>query len=192
MKLSLSVVGPGVLARSLHDHWRLFLAEGLVLSLLGLCAIVAPLIAGLAATVFFGWIFLMTGLAGLLFTFTTRGVPGFAWSFLSALIAVVAGGVLLWNPLAGLVTLTYVLVAFFLVDGAFMIMLALAYRRELSARWEWLLVNGLVDLVLAVVILTGLPGSLLWAFGLLIGVDMLFGGGTLAALALGARRTASR
>ncbi len=192
MKLSLSLGGPDLLTQSLQDHWRLFLAEGLVLSLLGLCAIVAPLIAGLAATVFFGWILLITGLAGLAFTVSARRVPGFGWSLLSALIAVAAGGMLLWNPLAGLVTLTYVLVAFFIIDGAFMIMLALDHRRELSARWEWILINGLVDLFLAGVILTGLPGAFLWAFGVLIGVDMLFGGGTLAAMALSARKTVSR
>jgi uncharacterized membrane protein HdeD (DUF308 family) len=172
----------------MHNHWRLFLIEGIVLGLLGLAAIIAPIIAGLAATVFFGWLFLIAGVVSLIITFKTRRTPGFIWSLLSAILAVIAGAVLLWNPLAGLVTLTYVLTAFFIIDGLFMIVLALTHRREQSAKWEWMLVNGVIDLFLAGVIVCGLPGTLLWAFGLVVGVDMMFGGGTLAAMALAARR----
>jgi uncharacterized membrane protein HdeD (DUF308 family) len=176
--------------RSLHDHWRLFLAEGLILGVLGLIAIAAPLFAGLAAAVLFGWLLLLAGIAGLVFTLRTRGAPGFVWSLLSAIIAAVAGAALLWNPVAGLVTLTYVLTAYFVIDGLFMIVFALSHRRDLSARWEWILVNGLVDLFLAGVIIAGLPGTLLWAFGLLIGIDLVFGGITLAAVAVAARKAA--
>jgi uncharacterized membrane protein HdeD (DUF308 family) len=174
----------------MHDHWRLFLIEGIVLGLLGLAAILAPIFAGLATTVFFGWLFLIAGVAGLIITFKTRSAPGFIWSLLSAIVAVIAGAILLWNPLAGLVILTYVLTAFFIIDGLFMIALALRHRRELSAKWEWMLVNGVIDLFLAGVVVCGLPGTLLWAFGLLVGIDMMFAGGALTAMALAARKTA--
>jgi uncharacterized membrane protein HdeD (DUF308 family) len=50
-----------------------------------------------------------------------------------------------------------------------------------------MMVNGVLDLVLAAVILSGLPGSLAWALGLLLGVDLLFGGTSLIAMALKAR-----
>ncbi len=180
------------LSKSLHDHWRVFLAEGILLIILGAAAIVVPFIAGVAATVFVGWVFLLAGILGLVATFRARGAPGFGWSLASAIAAIVAGGLLLWNPLQGLVTLTYVMVAFFIVDGIFIIILAISHRRELTGRWEWMLINGLIDLVLAGIIISGLPGTILWALGLLIGIDLVFGGSSLIAIALAARSSASR
>jgi len=176
------------LTKSIHDHWRLFLAEGIVLSVLGLAAIVVPPIAGLVATLFLGWLFLIAGVVGLVATLRARQAPGFGWSLLSALVAVIAGAVLLWNPLQGLVTLTYVLIAFFIVDGILVIGLAIAHRRQLSGKWEWMMVNGVIDLILAGIVISGLPGTLVWALGLLVGIDMVFGGASLIAMALEARK----
>jgi len=87
----------------------------------------------------------------------------------------------------GLVTLTYVLIAFFLIDGLTMVFLAVAHRRELSGRWQWLAFNGVIDLILAVIILGGLPASAAWALGLLLGIDLVFGGASLIAMALAAK-----
>jgi uncharacterized membrane protein HdeD (DUF308 family) len=181
----------GVLAKSAHDHWRMFLVEGIILLVLGAAAIVVPPLGGIAATIILGWLFLIGGIVGLVSTFGARQAPGFAWSLLSALVAVLAGGVLLWNPLAGLVTLTYVLIAYFIVDGILSIILAITHRRALSGRWEWMLINGIIDLVLAAVIISGLPGSVVWALGLLVGIDLVFGGASLIAMAMAARRASA-
>jgi uncharacterized membrane protein HdeD (DUF308 family) len=177
-----------VLKKSAHDHWRMFLAEGIVLLVLGAIAIVAPPLAGVATTIILGWLFLVGGIVGGISTFGARQAPGFAWSLLSALVAVIAGVVLLWNPVQGLITLTYVLIAFFIVDGVLIIALAITHRRALSGRWEWMMVNGIIDLVLAAVIISGLPGALLWALGLLVGIDLVFGGASMIAMALAARK----
>lgn len=176
------------LKKSLHHHWRMFLVEEIVLIVLGAAAIVVPPLGGIATTLFLGWLFLIGGIIGLVSTFGARQAPGFAWSLLSAVAAVIAGGVLLWNPLAGLVTLTYVLIAFFIADGVLIIGLAITHRRALSGRWEWMMVNGIIDLVLAAVIISGLPGALFWALGLLVGIDLVFGGLSLIAMALAARK----
>jgi uncharacterized membrane protein HdeD (DUF308 family) len=177
------------LRRSLHEHWRLLLVEGIILVVLGLAAILVPPLAGLTVTIFLGWLFLIGGVVGLVATVSARHAPGFGWALLSALVALLAGGALLWNPLQGLITLTYVLIAYFIVDGVLMISFAIAHRRELSGRWEWLMFNGVIDLVLAGIILTGLPASFTWALGLLVGIDLVFGGTSLIAMALAARRS---
>jgi uncharacterized membrane protein HdeD (DUF308 family) len=177
-------------AQSMHGHWRLLVAEGIALTILGLAAIILPPLAGLVATVFLGWLFFLAGIVGIIATVRARHAPGFGWSLLSACAALVAGGVLLWNPLRGLVTLTLVLTAFFIFDGIMIIALAIAHRRALSGKWEWMLANGVVDLILAAIIISGLPGTLVWALGLLVGVDMIFGGATLIAMALEARKLA--
>jgi len=178
------------LKRSIHDHWGLFLTEGIILSVLGFAAMLIPLLAGIVTTIFLGWLFLIAGAVGLVATLRARQAPGFVWSLLSALVALLVGGVLVWNPLRGLVTLTYVMIAFFVVDGIFIICYALAHRRELSGRWEWMMANGVVDLILAGVVIAGLPGTLIWALGLLLGIDLLFGGASLIVMALTARKEA--
>lgn len=173
--------------KSIAGHWRLFLAEGVVLIVLGLAAIIIPPLAGLATTIIIGWLFLIGGSVGLVASFGAHQAPGFGWSLFSAIVALLAGFVLLWNPWQGLATLTYVLIAFFIIDGILIIVLALEHRRELTGRWEWMMIGGVMDLVLAAIIISGLPGTLAWALGLLVGIDLVWGGISLIGMALSAR-----
>jgi uncharacterized membrane protein HdeD (DUF308 family) len=175
-------------AQSIHDHWKLLLVEGIILLALGILAIVVPPIASLAVAIFLGWLFLISGAVGLVTTFMMRGMPGFWWSLLSALLAVAAGIVLIARPVSGVLSLTYVLIVFFIIEGIASIMFALDHRRQLPGRWSWMLVSGIVDLVLAAIILADLPGSAAWAIGLLVGINMVMGGVALVAMALTARR----
>jgi uncharacterized membrane protein HdeD (DUF308 family) len=177
-------------ATSLHEHWVLFLVEGILLLVLGVLAIAIPQIATLAAEILFGWIFLAAGIAGLFTTFWMRAAPGFWWSLLSALLAIAAGIVLLLYPLSGALSLTLVLIVFFIIEGVASIMFALEHKRELSGRWGFMLLSGIVDLILAGIIFAGLPGTATWAIGLLIGINMVFGGAALIAMALHARDAA--
>jgi uncharacterized membrane protein HdeD (DUF308 family) len=179
------------MATSLSAHWRLFLTEGIVLLILGLAAVMIPPAATLAVAILIGWILLVSGVVGLISTFRMRGAPGFGWSLLSALVAVVAGVLLLARPLSGALSLTVVLTAFLIFEGVASIMMALTHRHGFSARWTLLLVSGIVDLILAAIIIAGLPGTAAWAIGLLVGINMVFGGSTLIAMALHARRGAA-
>src|SRR5450631_1690647 len=169
-------------------HWKAFLFEGIVLAVLGLAAMIVPPLASLAVTIFLGWMFLISGVAGLALTFWARQMPGFWWSLLSAALALVAGILLLAQPVQGTLTLTIVVGVYFIAEGVATIMYALEHRRELSERWSWLLVAGIMDLLIAALIITGLPGSALWAVGLLVGINLLFGGATLIGMALAARK----
>ena len=165
------------------------MAEGALLVVLGLAAIALPLFAGLTTAILLGWVLLVAGVVGLVATVRTRGAGAFAWSLLSACVALIAGLVLLINPVAGLVTLTYVLIVYFVADGVFSVAGALSHRRELAGRWEWMLVSGLVDFVLAAVIISGLPGSFFWVVGMLVGIDLVIGGVSLIGMASASRRT---
>ena len=175
---------------ALREHWVLFLVEGVVLLVLGAAAVVLPPIATLAVTILLGWLFLVSGILGLITTFWMRHAPGFWWSLLSAVLGIVVGAVLLASPLTGAFSLTLVLVAFFLVEGAVSIMFALDHKRELSGQWGWMLASGIIDLALAIMIFAGLPSTAAWAVGLLVGINMIFGGSALIAMALHARKSA--
>jgi len=175
------------LAQSIREHWVLFLIEGIVLVVLGILAVIIPVVATIAVTIFLGWLFLISGAVGLVTTFWARHAPGFWWSLLSAVLAIAAGIVLLAWPISGAVSLTLLLIVFFTIEGVLTIMYALEHKKDLSGRWGWMLVSGIIDLILAAIILAGLPGTAAWALGLLVGINMLFGGAALIAMALHAR-----
>jgi uncharacterized membrane protein HdeD (DUF308 family) len=174
---------------SIHEHWILFLIEGITLLVLGTLAIIVPPLATIAVDIFIGWLFLISGVAGLITTFGTRHAPGFWWSLLSALLAIAAGLVLLTWPVSGASSLTLLLIVFFFIEGIATIMYALEHKAELTGRWGWMMASGIIDLILGAIILLGLPGTAAWALGLLVGINMLFGGAALIAIALHARHT---
>jgi uncharacterized membrane protein HdeD (DUF308 family) len=177
-------------AKAIHEHWKMFLIEGIILVILGLIAIVIPPIATLAVTIFIGWLFLITGVVGLVTTFYMRGMPGFWWSLISAIIGIAAGVVLLGWPVSGVLSLTFVLIAFFVIEGIASIMYAIEHRNQLSSRWGWMLASGIVDLILAGIIFAGLPGTAAWALGLLVGINLVFGGTAMIGMALAAKEGA--
>jgi uncharacterized membrane protein HdeD (DUF308 family) len=177
------------MSAAVREHWKAFLIEGILLVILGFAAIVVPPLASLAVTIFLGWLFLISGIAGLALTFWARGMPGFWWSLISAVLGIVAGIILLARPVQGTLTLTIVVGAYFLAEGVTTIMYALEHKRELSERWSWLLVAGVLDILIAAMIIVGLPGSAEWAIGLLVGINLLFGGASLIGMALAARNS---
>lgn len=180
---------PGLNA-ALKQYSTLFIVEGAVLVILGVLAIAVPPVATIAATIVLGWLFLVSGVLGLVTSFVARGAPGFLWAVISAIVAIAAGVILIASPIQGALSLTFVLIGLFLFQGIATVMYAIEHRRELSGRWGFMLASGIITLLLAAMIIAGLPGSAAWALGLLVGIDMLFGGFALIAMALAARNAA--
>ena len=144
------------MSAAVRAHWKAFLFEGILLAILGLAAMILPPLASLAVTIFLGWMFLISGIGGLIITYWARNMPGFWWSLISAALAVLAGGILLARPVQAVLTLTIVVGAYFLAEGVTSIMYALEHRRELSGRWSWLLVAGLMDILIAFIVICGI------------------------------------
>jgi uncharacterized membrane protein HdeD (DUF308 family) len=174
-------------AASVALHWKAYLIEGILLVILGFAAIIVPPLASIAVAIFLGWMFLISGIAGLFLTFSARQAPGFWWALVSAVVAIIAGGILLWRPLEGTLSLTIVVGAYFLAEGVATIMYSLEHRKELTGRWGWVTLAGVMDIIISAAIIAGLPGSALWAVGLLAGINLVFGGATLIGMALAAR-----
>jgi uncharacterized membrane protein HdeD (DUF308 family) len=137
--MSISQADIGQLRRavlaSLHEHWVFYLIEGIILIALGAAAIIIPPIATIAVTIFFGGLLLLSGIVGLITTFWMRGVPGFWWSLISAILAIVVGALLIGRPGGGAFTLTFLLITFFVIEGVASIMFAIDHRRELPGAW---------------------------------------------------------
>ena len=172
----------------LRDHRRLLLLEGLILLIFGLAAIVLPEIALAGIAVLLGWLFLGAGLVGLftqrLWRATRRDLPG-PWRL--ALISIVAGILLTVWPMHGFYSLTFVLAGFLTADGLLMILFGMEHRRKLSRQWSWIVLNGVLDLLLAPLILAvTFAAAAFWILPVVIGIDMLFAGISLIALSAAA------
>ena len=169
---------------AIRDRRKLHLIEGIILVLSGVLAVFMPL---WVEAMLFGWLFLVGGIAGLVTTVMLRHAPGFWWSLLSAILTIVFSGMLVAQPILAMVTLTVLLIGFFFLEGIVTIMFALEHQRELSGRWSWMLVSGIVDLSLASVIVLGLPATSAWAIGLIVGTNLISGGAAMIGMALSAR-----
>ncbi len=177
--------------RAFEAHWKFYLGEGIGLIVLGIGALIMPALASIGVALLLGWLLFLGGVFGLITTFVGRHAPGFLWSLLSALAAMVAGTLLFLWPAVGALSLTLILTLFLVADGIVTIMIALTHRRALHQRWNWLLFNGVLDLLFAAIILVALPASTLMVVGIIVGVDLVFGGASLIALTLAAHCAAS-
>ena len=161
---------------TVHLHWQLFLAQGVIMVMLGVLAVVWPQISTIAVDVYVGWLFLLSGVVGLASMFLAQNVQAFLWSLLTAALSLFVGILLLWHPTEGAVSLTVVLIALFIVEGIFQIVASLSYRDVFPETWGWMLASGIVDLILAALIIKGWPSTASWALGLIVGINLISSG----------------
>ncbi|HTN93583.1 MAG TPA: HdeD family acid-resistance protein [Gallionella sp.] len=175
---------------ALRAHWKLLMFQSIVMLILGFLAIAAPVIATIAVDIYIGWLFLISGIVGLVAMFSAKNIPAFLWSLLTAALSVIAGGLLIWNPVAGALSLTVVMTAFFIAEGVFQIVTSIAYHGVIGSSWGWMLVSGIADLVLAAIIILSWPVSAVWVLGLLVGINLITSGWAILMAALAGRKLA--
>ena len=171
---------------TLGVHWKRVLVQGTLMIALGILAIALPVLTTLAVEILVGWLFLIGGVWRTASILRSPRMPGFGWSLATAIMAIAFGALLVFRPLAGMLTLTMLLVAFFMLEGIAKILFALDLRKHVSV-WLWTLASGIVDLILAALIFSGWPATAAWAVGLLVGINMLFFGISLVMISLSAR-----
>jgi len=171
---------------SLQRRWKTLLISGIILIVLGLIAITLPWVFTLGIELFIGVLLLVAGLVQLIHLFQSRGLKGFLSTLLLALVSVIVGILLLTYPLAGMLTLTLLLSLFFLAAGIAKLILGIQLRP--IAGWGWIVSSGIISLLIALLIWAGWPGTGLWVLGLLLGIDFLFAGIYMVALAMAHRQ----
>jgi len=160
---------PVIVKRSLR--WSIVLSTLMIVT--GVLAIVLPWAAGVVATVFFGWLFVFSGVAHLVFAWHTRGT----------------GVYLLLNPIAGMVSLTLGLAIYLFAEG--FLEFILGFRLRPVPGSGWLFFDGVVTVLLGILILWTWPLNSAWVLGTLLGVSMLFSGTARLMMSLAARRLAT-
>src|SRR6266478_4604405 len=161
------------------------IALSILMILAGFLAIVVPYAAGIAVTVFVGWLLVFSGVAHLVFGWHTRSTGGLLLEFLLSVVYILVGGYLLMNLTAGLASLTLALAIYLLVEG--LLELILSFRLRPMVGSGWLLFDGIVTMILAVMIWKAWPSSTTWAIGILLGISMLISGMARLMLSLAAR-----
>ncbi len=164
-------------AEALKKYRTWYMIYGALLIVLGVLAIAMPNMATLAVELMVGWLLVIGGVFGLIASLSGgQSTPGFWWNLLIAVLYLVAGIALLWHPVAGAVTLTLILTAYLIAGGITKAVMSVNLRNLIPKAWTWMLLSGIVDIVLAVLILSGWPGSAGWVIGLLVGINLLMTG----------------
>ena len=169
----------------LRRSWGWLLALGISLIVLGTLAVAVAEIATLASVVFFGALLAVGGIIEIAHAFRVRSTSGALLHLLAAVLSIVAGFLMMTEPLAGSLALTVLIAAYLLVSGVFRIAAALSVdipHRGLAV------FGGIVALVLGLLVWSELPGSALWLIGTFLGIDLLFRGWWAVTLALALRR----
>jgi len=164
--------------------------EGIILMVLGIFAILVPGIFTPAVTTLIGVVLLVGGAFRLWRCFGGHQDGSRIWHIVGSVLAIAAGLILLVNPVEGVLTLTVVLIALFLAEGASK--LVAAFSGSVPDGHAWMTASGLLDIVLGALLWSGLPGTAVWAIGLMVSISLLFTGWTAVMFSSALKRQAAR
>jgi uncharacterized membrane protein HdeD (DUF308 family) len=147
---------------------------GVLLIVAGVLAIMEPAIAALAAEMLLAWLFVFAGIVQIVYAFHQRAKDGFGLKILSAILILLLGIFMLMRPGVGIASIALLIGAFVLASGVSNIMLA--FKLKPKAGWGWVLFDGILSIVIALLIATGWPQSSVGFVGILVGILMIYGG----------------
>jgi len=186
VRSALSAAESDRLKHAIKENRTPIMMFGVVLTLIGIVALVYPLTTAIVVKVMIGWVLLIAGLSQIIFAFsTTRWGEFFLELLIGALFAIV-GIWLAFFPLTGIFTLTLVLALTFILQGVLEVISALRMRPHEG--WGWVLVAGILGVVVGLMILNQFPSSAAWAIGILVGINLIVSGIAYISLAMSARR----
>jgi len=164
--------------------WSIALSVLLILA--GLFAILVPPVSGIAVTLIFAWAMIFSGITHFVFAFKTHTTGGVLWEILVGAVYLFTGIYLLLHPLDALIALTLILAIYLFFEGVVETIQSFQLRPRHGA--NWLLFDGIVTLILAVMIWRSWPASTVWVIGTLVGISMIFSGFSRLMLSLAAKR----
>jgi uncharacterized membrane protein HdeD (DUF308 family) len=173
----------------IRKNWGWFLASGILLLVLGFLALGSTTFTTLFTVSFLGMLCSIAGVVKVIYSFWARKWGGFFASFVTGLLYLVTGALILWRPAEAAAALTLLIAVLFIVSGVAKLLGSIIMR---FAEWGWVFFSGLVSLLLGVLLLAEWPVSGLWAIGIFVGIDLIFLGWTWVILAFGAKRLPTR
>ncbi len=155
---------------------------GFAVVLLGILAMMAPFISGVAVTSLVAVAITAAGIAMTVYAFKAGSFGKGLLQFLFGGITILFGIAMFVTPLRSMFGLTGLLMAYFVVDGLFAIFSGVRGRPQPG--WGWMIVSGVASVVLAVLLWRQWPASGAYAVGMLVGIRLIFSGWSIAMLAM--------
>jgi uncharacterized membrane protein HdeD (DUF308 family) len=156
--------------------------------LAGVLALIFPVFASSGILALLGWLLIISAIAQIVSLLGSTQVPYFWLQIISVALEILVGYLLISNPAAGLMAVTFLMLVLFLIGGVTRVVFALMIRP--MDDWIWILASGLVAIACALVLLGNLPEASTWLLGLLLGLELVAIGGAQAWLAWRLRRLA--
>lgn len=164
----------------LEQSRSLLYVEATLMLILGIAALIAPFVFTLAVDMTLGFILAIGGIVQIYRTFKTWGSKGTWALLLSAVATMIVGVILIFKPFAAIFALTLIIGVYFCIAGFLKLLWSFSTIVEQK---RMLFLSGAISLLLAFLILSGLPGTAIWVIGMFIGIDLLFASISLFALA---------
>ncbi|GAA5525996.1 hypothetical protein Maes01_02581 [Microbulbifer aestuariivivens] len=163
-------------AKSAKASGKTMTILGAVTIILGIFALLVPNLTGFSIALLIGMLVLAGGVFRL---FWALQAGSFGKGLLGAglgLLTILAGLVLLFNPVLLSGVLTVVLALYFIVDGIAELAAGFGTTGASSGGRGWLLFGGVVSILLGVMLWMQFPFSGIWALGILFGIKLFFVG----------------
>ena len=171
-----------LVANTIRGNARLGTVSGFLLVVLGVLAIAAPFVSGMAMSTLISAIMIAAGMTLLFFCFKAESFGRGLGQFLLGSLTVVGGTFMLMEPVLTLFTLTGILLVWFIADG--IVTIYQGIKRKPQEGWGWVVFSGISSLVLGGLLAYQWPMSGTYAVGILVGIRLLFAGWSVAMLGM--------
>ncbi len=162
-----------------HSLW--YLVQSGLMILAGILALAYPVLSSVAVVLFLGWLLIIGGILQGISLIGARNVPHFWLQLVSVALFIIVGVLFLRNPGESLLTLSLLLIVFFMVEGISKVIFALTIRP--FPNWGWVLASGIVGILLSLYLWANIPVTAIWLLGVLLGIELICEGAALGYLA---------
>src|SRR5215470_13407790 len=167
-----------------HSIW--YLVQSGLMIVAGILALIYPVVSSVAVVFFLGWLLIFSGILQGISLIGAHDVPHFWLQLISVVLFVIVGLLFLRNPGESLLTLTLLLIVFFMVEGISKVIFSLTIRP--FPKWGWVLASGIVGIVLAFYLWANIPVTAIWLLGVVLGIELISEGAALGTLVWHARK----
>jgi uncharacterized membrane protein HdeD (DUF308 family) len=147
---------------------------GIITVIAGVLAISSPFIAGVSISILVGAMLAISGVSQCFLAFKAGAFGRALMVFVVGVLMTIVGVYMMNQPVAGLATLTIILMSYLLATGALEIIVS--FQLKPASGWGLELFNGIVTLLLGIMLWRQFPLSGAWAIGVLFGIKMIFSG----------------
>ena len=147
---------------------------GVLLIVAGVLAVAQPVIAAIAFNLLFAWLLVFSGIVEVIYAIHDRAKGGFRLKLLLGILTLLLGIFLLVRPVVGVASIALMIGAFVFAHGLSAALLA--FRIKPRPGWGWVLFDGILSIVIAVLIAIGWPDSSFAFVGILVGITLMYGG----------------